>query len=330
MSQPFWGALILLVAGLLNAGFAIPMRYNRKWKWENTWLSYSVFSLTVFPWLLVALFVKRASELFNSLALPDVAPALVCGFLWGICQVMFGIAIDLLGISVVLPVVGAFSIVLGALTPAIAQHPQVMLGKLGLILFSSAALLVAGLVFYGRAARIREKPSGSKRSSRGLALAICAGILGSALNVGFASSREIVHRAGLLGNSPTVSTYAVWAILLAAGFLPNLLFCLYLARKNDSARLFMLVEGKADFLRSVLMAVMWILATTFYGISATFLGTYGTSIGYLSYGSLSIFFANVLGWKVGEWRGAPRQALTTFWAAMGLVLASVAVLGLTA
>ena len=330
MNDQMCGAGIVLVAGLLNAAFAIPMRYIRVWKWENTWLVFCVFSLIVLPWLLVALLVTHAGELLTSLTFRDMAPALAFGFLWGIAQATFGLAIHLLGVSVALPVVGGFSIVLGSATPALIEHPGTLAGSSGIILLLSTTLLVTGLIFYGRAARMREPPTRESKSSRGLLLALLTGVLGSAMNVGFAMSKEIIHHAQSLGNTPTISTYAVWAVLLAAGFLPNAAYCLYLLRRNGTARLFAASSTSGDFFLSLLMAAAWILATTFYGFATTLLGTHGTSFGYFAYGSLTILFASVLGWKAGEWKGAPQGALRTFWTAMGLILASLGVLSFLA
>jgi L-rhamnose-H+ transport protein len=161
-------------------------------------------------------------------------------------------------------------------------------------------------------------------------LALLTGVLGGAINVGFALSQGILRRAETIGNSPTTSTYAVWVILLAAGFLPNAVYCSYLLRKEGTTKGFVAPDMSGDFLRTFLMAAMWILGTTLYGIATTFLGRYGTSLGYLSYGSCSIIFASVLGWKAGEWKGASPAVLRAFWKAMVIILASVVVLGLTA
>ncbi|MFN8009206.1 MAG: L-rhamnose/proton symporter RhaT [Terriglobia bacterium] len=326
MNDQMWGVGILLVASLLSAAFAIPMRYSRVWKWENTWLVFCILSLIVLPWLLVAFLVTHADELLTSLTFREMAPALAFGFLWGIAQATFGLAIHLLGVSVALPVVGAFTIVLGSATPALIDHPETLTGRLGVRLLLSTVLLVAGLIFYSRAARMREPQTLESKSSRGLLLALITGVLGGAINVGFALSKEIMRHAQSLGNTPTISTYPVWAVLLAAGFLPNAIYCLYLLRRNGSGKLFAAPHISGDFFLSLLMAMAWILATTLYGIATTFLGTQGTSLGYFTYGSLSIFFAGALGWKAGEWKGARRGALRTFWIAMGFILASVGVL----
>ena len=124
--ERFGGVGIVMIAGLLNAAFAIPMRYNRHWKWENTWLVFSFWSLLVFPWLFVVLLVAHAGELFGSLTFWELAPALVFGFLWGIAQATFGISIKLLGVSIAIPVVSAIAIILGAFIPLLARHPEAL------------------------------------------------------------------------------------------------------------------------------------------------------------------------------------------------------------
>ena len=321
------GISIVMAAGLLNAAYALPMRFNRVWKWENTWLVFTAWSLSIFPWVLAGALVKHLHELLTSLSVSNLAPALIFGLCLGIAQVMYGLAVDLVGVSVSMPVVSGLATVVGTFVPAFSRHSEVLHGRSGMVMGLSTLLLAAGLGFYWRAARMREGASGRSRSLRGLLLAVSTGILGGMMNVGFALSDQIVSRARLLGNSASVATFPVWAILCLAAFVPNLTFCLYVIEKNRTGTLFFRPGSKGDLLRSTFMGLFWILATTFYGVSTTFLGRTGTSVGYLFYGSFTIFFANILGWKVGEWSGAPSLALRRFWAAMGLVLASVATLG---
>jgi L-rhamnose-H+ transport protein len=303
------------------------MRHNHRWKWENTWLTFCTWSLLIFPWALVSLLITHVGELLSSLTMGDMAPALLFGFLWGIAQATFGVSIELLGVSVAVPVVSAIAIILGAFTPVAAQNPRALVGQLGLLLVISSAFLIAALVFYARASQMRETTSVIKKSTVGLLLAIFTGIFGGANNIGFALSGRIMPQSELFGNSPRVSTYVVWAVLLAAGFIPNFLYCLYLIRKNKTGKMFTSCGSMPDFLRSSLMGVFWILGTTLYGVSTTFMGKFGTSIGYLLYGSFTILFANVLGWKAGEWVGASPASQKRFWIGMGLVLGSVATLG---
>ena len=327
LTEQLAGLIIVMAAGLFNGAFAIPMRYNLRWKWENTWLAFCTCSLVIFPWILVGLMVAHVGPIFHSLSIGDMTPALVFGFLWGIAQATFGVSINLLGVSVAVPIVSAIAIILGAFVPVAVQNPKALVGPLGLLLVVSSAFLIASLMFYARAAQMRESGSPSKKSRLGLFLAIFTGIFGGAINIGFALSGKIVERAAALGNGPRAATYCVWAVVLAAGFIPNLLYCSYLISRNKTGQVFTSGGSLLEFSRSILMAVFWILGTTLYGISTTFMGKFGTSVGYLLYGSFSILFANIIGWKAGEWAGASPQSRRWFWSAMGLVLVSVATLG---
>jgi hypothetical protein len=47
MSSTSCGIATLIVAGVTNASFTMPMKYARKWAWENTWLAWTVFALVV-------------------------------------------------------------------------------------------------------------------------------------------------------------------------------------------------------------------------------------------------------------------------------------------
>ncbi len=328
------GISFIVLAGLCNAIFALPMKYARVWQWENTWLVYSTFSLVAFPWLLVVVFVHRAGELFGSFAPAAFVPAIAFGFLWGVAQAGFGVALQLVGISVAMPIVGGVAIVLGAIVPVAVQHPGALLGRLGAVLLLSCILAIGGLVFYSRAVRLREglrgRISGSDESPlgtpslasaavgtdpkaitvrvaaqpvqvvrsrlRGMALSILVGVLAGAINLGFAFSSTIIRQAGSLDNGTMAATFPVWALVMTAGFLPNFCYCGYLLRRRGTGSLFAAVKAGHDFVFSLLMAVVWLSAWLTYGFGSQLIGKFGTSVGY------TIRKRN---W-VGRWRMARR------------------------
>ena len=39
MNQSAIGILLLILAGAMNGSFTLPMKFTRKWAWENTWLA---------------------------------------------------------------------------------------------------------------------------------------------------------------------------------------------------------------------------------------------------------------------------------------------------
>jgi L-rhamnose-H+ transport protein len=114
MSSTSCGIATLIIAGVTNASFTMPMKYARKWAWENTWLAWTVFALVVLPFAAAFVTIPNLSMVYRS-ATPEIILE-VCGFGagWGIAQVFFGLAVDMIGITL------AFSIVLG--TSARRRH----------------------------------------------------------------------------------------------------------------------------------------------------------------------------------------------------------------
>ena len=56
------GIGLALLAGLMSGNCMLPMKFTRYWKWENTWLVFSVVSLVILPWLLALGLVNRLFE----------------------------------------------------------------------------------------------------------------------------------------------------------------------------------------------------------------------------------------------------------------------------
>jgi len=53
------GILIALIAGALNGMFALPMKLNKNWAWENNWFPFSFLSLMIFPLVIVLLSIRN-------------------------------------------------------------------------------------------------------------------------------------------------------------------------------------------------------------------------------------------------------------------------------
>ncbi len=124
------------------------------------------------------------------------------------------------------------------------------------------------------------------------------------------------------------STYAVWGLVLGAGFIPNLAYCVYLLVKNHTANLFMRSGWPREAVLAIAMAFLWITAVLSYGMGATLVGADGTSIGYMLFTAASILFANAFGLMAGEWKGASRRTTRFLVAALAFILIAVIVLNL--
>ena len=53
------GYALVMLAGILQGAFMLPMKPLRKWVWENTWFVYCTAGYLVFPWLFVLLTIPH-------------------------------------------------------------------------------------------------------------------------------------------------------------------------------------------------------------------------------------------------------------------------------
>jgi L-rhamnose-proton symport protein (RhaT) len=307
------GIILTLFAGVLAGNCMLPMSFTRRWSWENTWLIFSLVSLVVIPWSLALALVNHLSEIYRTVNLSDLAIPMLFGFGWGIAQVLFGISVKRLGLGLAYAIIVGLGALLGTLVPLLVQHrSEVSRAALVETLLGVVAMIV-GIVLSTWGGQIRE------RSHRGLSLvtpaggytgavmlAIVCGLLAPMLNYAFAFGQNITIEAVRFGNSPVRAVYSVWPIGLAGGLLPNVGYSLYRLAKNRSWDRFRRLSP--DIFWSALMGVLWMGAFALYGMSSSYLGPLGTSIGWGLFQIFMIMTATLSGVWVGEWKGAPRSS----------------------
>jgi L-rhamnose-H+ transport protein len=338
MQNHFWlGMAVTLVSGLLNGAFSWPMKYSRTWKWENTWLVYAVVALFIVPWALAFGVIPGLLHVYGAVPLRSLLLPALFGLLWGVAQVTFGISLRLVGVALTFAVVSGLACLSGSLVPLLAFSPADLFRPRGLLLLLSIPILFVGLGLYAYAGRRREKEQASQGTgdskasgsfSTGMALCIFTGVFGSCYNVGFAFGGDLMRGSMAQGAGPLTSTYAVWGVVLGVGFLPNLAYCLYLLTRNRTAGLFPQSGWPREALLGAVMGLVWVSGVLSYGIGATLVGTYGTSIGYMLFLAASILFANAIGMITGEWKGTAPRTRRFLYAALAFILVAVAVLNL--
>ena len=329
MAQQFWlGMAVFIVAGLSNASFALPMKYSRQWKWENTWFVFTTLALLVLPIILAIVLVPNLWQTYATVPFTAFLPGAIFGFLWGLAQATFGLAIARVGVAMAFSIVVGMSGVMGSLIPMAVLHRGDFLGPRGIILMVSTAILVVGLSLYGKAARLREIDSGAVPSAKGsdyrvgMALCLFTGALGGMINLGFAFSKTLQARAEELGASPNAATFAVWVIVLGAGYIPSLVYTVYLMGKNGTAGAFAKSFGREGWL-ALAMAILWLFGSQGYGVGATIMGSYGTSIGYAIYISMLILGSTICGVLTGEWKQAQPSTRRRMHHSVAIILASL-------
>ena len=317
MSPSFWvGIVFILIAGLMAGDCMLPLKFNRKWQWENTWLIFSLVSLVVLPWTLALCLVHRLFLIYTQLTLSQFAVPVLFGAGWGIAQVLFGISIQRLGLALAYAIVIGLGTLLGTLVPLFVQHRAQVGSTLLIYVLAGIVIMLAGIALSAWAGHIRESgqastatttPAAGRYRSAVLVAVIC-GVLAPMINYSFAFGQDIAAAAVHVGNSEVRAAYAVWPIGLAGGLLPNVGYSLYLLRRNRTGARFQ--SASPDAFRAISMAILWMGSMALYGMSATFLGRFGTSIGWGLFQIFMIMTATLSGVFTGEWRFAPRLART--------------------
>lgn len=328
MQNTSGGLLLLLIAGMMNASFAVPMKFTREWGWENTWLTWSVFALLALPLLLAFSVVPGYSELLRHAQSTAIVVAL-CGAAWGVAQVLFGLALARIGIALTFSIVLGLSAAMGSLIPLVRFHSSELFTRSGSISIAGIALVLVGVGVCAVAGRMRDRGRANDESSSsfgvGLLMAVTSGICASMMNVGFAYGGPLSDAAAARGTNTLWLSDAIWAPLLIGGAIPNILYCIFLLQKNKTTTHFAFHSGRNTML-AFAMAVLWFGSSIIYGVSTIFLGALGKVVGWPLFMSLIVILAGILGLATGEWKGSDPRALRIQGLATLILICAVVVL----
>jgi L-rhamnose-H+ transport protein len=340
MTSPILAGIVFaLLSGLLNGTFTLPMRFLGRWNWENVWSLFVVISCVIFPALIVAGTTPHAWIILMHSPVHALLVATMAGFAWGFGAIMFGQSVSAIGISLANTFVLAISSSLGSVLPLLCLAPEKMFQRQGIVMLAGVAIAMAGIVLCGIAGRVREKAAESNAQiDRGdlvglprplgfaVLLAVGSGVLSAVFNIGFTLAQPIADHARAEGLSQFASTNLIWWVMLGAGSIANLGFCIYLLWKNQSFTKFNQKNCLPLYLLTILMGVLYGGSIFVYGLAAPRLGTLGAAIGWPLSLVSGLLVANFVGLKLGEWRHAPSRSRGWLYSGIGALLIAVVVL----
>lgn len=327
-----WTAL----AGVLSGNCMLPMKFCRRWKWENVWLVFSLVSLAVLPLLLAGLTVHRLTDVYRAATTDALLLTFLLGMGWGVAQVLFGLSVTRLGLGLTYAIVVGLGALLGTVVPLFsgvlahldaAKRVELAAGVCGMV----AGIAISGFAGWKKESHGRTQGAAmgaAKSTSYGkpVALAVLCGVMAPMLNFAFVAGQPIAASAMACGNAPFAAGFAVWPIALLGGLVPNLVYAVWLLQTRKTWSVF--VGGAADGGLAVGMAVLWMSAFAVYGVGANVLGPLGLSVGW---GLMQVFMigtATCAGIWTGEWREAPPAALRYRNAGIGALLAATLLLAM--
>jgi L-rhamnose-H+ transport protein len=326
------GILLAVGAGLMVGNCMLPLNYQRKWRWENTWIIFTLVALVLMPWALAFLRVPNLLSVYRNVNSASFLIPFLYGAGWGVAQVLFGLAVLRAGMALSFAITIGLSAGLGSLVPIVLRHPQALASGRGLVFLLGQVLMAAGVIVCCWAGRRREREQKieagimpARSYVTGVALAALAGLLAPMLNYALAFGDNLILEA-IRQNTPRADApYAVWPIALAGGAVPNMLYPLWLLRRNKTWANFFPIWPEITL--GMIMGFLWMGSVAIYGMATTLLGVLGAAIGWSIYQICVIVMANVSGWIAGEWKGVSQRSKLILWS--GILLLGFATVVIT-
>jgi len=332
------GFLWIFVAGVTQGAFVLPMKYTRAWKWEHLWFWYSIIAFFLLPGVIAWWTVPHLGLVLASAPTSRLILVGLFGLGWGAGSVFFGLGVDALGMALGFSMMTALYTALGALVPLVVLTPDMVFRRNGVMIIAGNLVTAAGVVVCAIAGDRRDKLLGHQatagtigpRRSFTVALTICilSGLLSAALNFGYAFGGDIMRAAQRMGATEDTAVNAMWLILLPAGGLLNIGYCLFLLRKNRSWSPLLRQAGWVDWLDAWLMGILWTGSVVIYGWGANHLGRLGPSLGWSLWNAILIATTFVCGLLTREWNGVTGRPLRLLYAGISVLIAGMFILGM--
>jgi L-rhamnose-H+ transport protein len=93
------GLALVVFGGMLSGSFALPMKRMPSWKWENTWLVFSLTGMAVGPWVFAMATVPQLGQVYHHASWHVLTVVLLFGLVSGTGSMLFGLGIARLGLA---------------------------------------------------------------------------------------------------------------------------------------------------------------------------------------------------------------------------------------
>ena len=317
------GLFIIAVGSFGQSSSYVPINKVKGWSWESFWLVQGLFAWLIFPYLGALLAVPEGSSLMALWQTPGSLGAVIYGVLWGIGGLTFGLSMRYLGValgqSIALGTCSGF----GTLIPALLAGMDLFAGE-GLVLLIGVCITLAGIAVIGYAGSLRAKNMSEEEKraavkdfalTKGLAVALLAGVMSACFNLGLESGQAIVDKVKAEGANELFATNPVILLVTIGGFCTNAVYCIYQNIKNKTGKDYLSVPSSTltnNVLFCALAGLLWYSQVFGLGMGKSFFADAPVMLAF-SWSilmSLNILFSNFWGIVLKEWKGANSRTIT--------------------
>ncbi len=323
------GILWAIGAGIMLGLYALPEKYIKGYKYENTWFLFFFIALIILP--LVAGFglINNFTGVVASIPSDVMLTMIGASFLWGVGVQFWSKAINYIGMSLGFSIFIGAVILIGSVLPFIVDGlPPVE--SLVYIMIGLVVILV-GIAANGRAGILKmgnSQDSGSKNMMRGIMIALIGGLFATGFSLANAVGIAPITGAVLANGNPVwMSAIAIMCVIYVSGALYALPYFIVKLCRNNTWGNFKNSLGR-NITMAFIMAFFNFAASAAFAYAAFSLGGAGNTIGYAIYNTASVLLAVVGGILTKEWVGAPKKSRTMLYVALSCMIVGVVLIAM--
>jgi L-rhamnose-H+ transport protein len=337
------GIVIFTLGGLAGAVFYLPFKKVRGWAWESYWMAYAVFGLILVPWFLTLITSPNVLTVVRTAPANELTYCFLCGAAWGFGGLTWGLMIRYLGIGLGLAMGAGLTSAAGTLIPPMLKGNTAITAMFttpgGIVSVVSAVVSLIGIVFVGMAGKSKEGELSEEQKHKtvaefnfrkGLLVAIFSGLMSSAMSLGLQGGQSMQKAA--LTIEPRTSV--VWAgmpvlvVVLLGGFVVNFVWCLFLNVKNSSAGDYIRkgVPILPNLIFAAVAGAVWCSQFICFKTGEPKMGN-TSYIGWAVLMASQIFFSQLLGIALGEWKGTGNKTRRLLATGLLLLVSSAVIAG---
>lgn len=348
--NPILGIIFHAIGGFAAGSFYAPCKRVKGWAWETYWLVLGVFAWIAAPILMALIIMPNFCAVFTAVPIKVVFWAYFFGVLWGIGGLTFGLTMRYLGISLGVSVALGFCAMFGTLIPPVYEQffgdpdsgnttiTELLTTTPGRVTLAGIGVCLLGIIICGKAGMMKEKGLSSQQKtesikefnfSRGIFVAIFAGILSACMAYAFTAGKPIQEMAVEMGLRPVLSNIPLLVVVLLGGFTTNCIWCLWLSLKNKTYSDYTNAPKghlSLNYMLCMIAGILWYLQFFFYGMGKTQMGKYDFA-SWTLHMAFIIITSNVVGLLTKEWKGSDKKTIKCILAGILILILSTIIIG---
>ncbi|TGV01839.1 L-rhamnose/proton symporter RhaT [Flavivirga rizhaonensis] len=328
------GIILAIGAGLMLGLYALPEKFTKDFKFENTWGLFFMLTMFLVPIIASLTLIKDFSGVFTAVPTNILFKMAAASVLWGIGVMMWGKAINHIGLSLGFSLFIGTVILVGSVLPFLVEGlPET---NTFLTILAGIAVVLIGVIFNGKAGLTREKDEASKEKTSekgsmvtGIFIAVIGGLLATGFSYANAVGRPFIHEAcQAAGNAEWVTAVGVmFPIFISGGIVMAAYFAWQLSAKKAWGDFKTPSFGK-NFALILIMAIFHYAASALFAFAAFKLGEIGNTVGYAIFNTACVATAIVSGIVTKEWVNASNKAKNYLYLSLASMIIGIIIIAI--